>query len=92
MNAFPPDQPARAACATFLASLDAVVSGEADAVTAVRAGTHAATCDGCHAALVAAHGYHRVLRQVGDSVRAPAGLRDRVLGLLRGVRGSSRTL
>jgi anti-sigma factor (TIGR02949 family) len=91
MNVPLPDQPERADCATFLASLDAVASGEADAVTAMRAGSHAASCGTCRAALGAARGYRRVLRQVGESVQAPAALRDRVLGLLRGVRGSSRT-
>lgn len=91
MNAPLPDQPACADCATFLASLDAVAGGEADAVTALRACSHAASCGTCRAALAAARGYRRVLRRVGEGVRAPAALRDRVLGLLRGVRGSTRT-
>jgi anti-sigma factor (TIGR02949 family) len=88
MSAPFPDQPRHDDCAAYLACLDAVASGEADAVTSARTGGHIAECGQCRSALAAARGYRRAMRRVGEADTAPDGLRDRVMGLLRGVRGS----
>ncbi len=61
----------------------------ADALSVARVESHAAGCADCARALAAARGHRRRLRRLGDTARMPDEARDRVLHLLRGVRGSS---
>jgi len=84
-NAPTPDE----GCRSARTALDAVVDGEADALSVARVESHAAGCADCARALAAARGHRRRLRRLGDTARMPDEARDRVLHLLRGIRGSS---
>ena len=75
-------------CTTFLAALDAVVDGEADALAVARAEVHAQACAPCAARLAGARAYRRRLRHAGDAERAPSELREAVLAAMRGMHGS----
>lgn len=88
MSAPSSPRPVPCDCTTFLTALDAVVDGEADALTVARAEVHAQACVPCAQRLAATRGYKRRLRRAGVAERAPSELRDAVLAAMRGMHGS----
>ena len=78
-------------CAAFRAAVGPVADGECDTLTTARVEAHAVSCAACHAALESARARRIRLRAVGDGERAPAGFRQQLQDLLRGVRGQWTT-
>jgi hypothetical protein len=73
-------------CAEYRRVLDDVVAEEVDAALLVRAEAHMARCEDCRFRLAQARSYRRMMRRVGQGVRAPSSLRDRAVALIRGPR------
>lgn len=77
-------------CATYRRVLDDIVADEVDAVVLAQAEAHLARCADCRFALAQARTYRRVMRRVGQGVRAPSSLRERAVDLSRAPRGPKR--
>lgn len=74
-------------CETYRRVLDDLVADEVDAVSLARAEAHLARCEDCRFALAQARSYRRMMRRVGQGMRAPGSLRDRAVDLMRKPRG-----
>lgn len=82
-----PQHDSPSACAPFRASADASVDGTEPPYVVAARDAHALRCPACRAWLTARHAYRRRLRAIGESLRAPDALRDRMAALLRGTPG-----
>jgi predicted anti-sigma-YlaC factor YlaD len=73
---------AEASCAAYRRVLDDIVADEVAGAALAQTEAHLARCAVCRFALAQARTYRRMMRRVGQGMRAPNSLRDRVLGLL----------
>ena len=70
-------------CAAYRRVLDDIVADEVDAADLARAEAHLARCADCRFAFAQARAYRRMMRRVGQGVRAPGALRNRAVDLSR---------